>query len=393
MPAATGRGRRVVSEAGGVSEARGPSRTRLIAARVLTVVAILLALVGMLAFYVAAHCPRRCWLRGGLAQDDRERRDPNASCEHRGRPAVCECRRRGGYRRATASRTERVGPRSRGCPALRHRSGGGNRPRAAAGTDGVGGVDDPDAAPSRAALGRQEPVHPDRWRQGRARPSSDHHPTRRPDSGNPTGGRQAASTAGRITIIDESQLQTAQTITKILRSVANWMWLVALAVAALAIWLARGRRRIELRALAIGVLLVGLLMLAAAPLRGRLSRRSTRQGRQRQAGGTDAWSILTQVLVDRAWVWIILGVVTLVGVWFVGETRSRRTGAPRRSAHPRGPPDDLWHRCGGPARDRARRTGRGSRLVERARSARPRHRRRRGRPKHRSTRSAPATLI
>ena len=31
--------------------------------------------------------------------------------------------------------------------------------------------------------------------------------------------------AGKITIIDESQLETAQTITRILRAVANWMWL------------------------------------------------------------------------------------------------------------------------------------------------------------------------
>ena len=54
--------------------------------------------------------------------------------------------------------------------------------------------------------------------------------------------------AGRITIVEEGQLETAQTITRILRAVADWMWLVALAVAALAIWLARGRRRLELRA-------------------------------------------------------------------------------------------------------------------------------------------------
>ena len=74
--------------------------------------------------------------------------------------------------------------------------------------------------------------------------------------------------AGKITIMDKSQLETAQTITKILRAVADWMWLVALAVAALAIWLARGRRRLELRALAIGVLVVGLLMLAVRRFAG-----------------------------------------------------------------------------------------------------------------------------
>ncbi len=44
----------------------------------------------------------------------------------------------------------------------------------------------------------------------------------------------------------------------------------------------------------------------------------------------DAWNILTQVLADRAWVWIILGVITLVGVWFVGETDAPLRRAMRR---------------------------------------------------------------
>ena len=48
--------------------------------------------------------------------------------------------------------------------------------------------------------------------------------------------------------------------------------------------------------------------------------------------GHEAWSILTQTLADRAWVWIILGVVTLLGVWFVGETR--RAADARRAAAP-----------------------------------------------------------
>ena len=34
------------------------------------------------------------------------------------------------------------------------------------------------------------------------------------------------------------------------------------------------------------------------------------------------------MLADRAWVWITLGVVTLIGVWFVGDDRSCRSGAP-----------------------------------------------------------------
>ncbi len=138
--------------------------------------------------------------------------------------------------------------------------------------------------------------------------------------------------AGKITIIDESQLETAQTITRILRTVANWMWLVALAVAALAIWLARGRRRIELRALAIGVLAVGLLMLVVRRAAGGYLVDKLAKDDSVKPAVQDAWNILTQTLADRAWVWIILGVVTLAGVWFVGD--SRRAGQARHAAQP-----------------------------------------------------------
>jgi hypothetical protein len=138
--------------------------------------------------------------------------------------------------------------------------------------------------------------------------------------------------AGRITIIEESQLETAQTITKVLRAVADWMWLVALVVAALAVWLARGRRRLELRAIALGVLVVGLLLLAVRRFAGDYLVDSIVKDDAVKPAAHDAWSILTQTLADRAWVWIILGVITLLGVWFVGDTargaQARRAAAP-----------------------------------------------------------------
>lgn len=144
--------------------------------------------------------------------------------------------------------------------------------------------------------------------------------------------------SGRIAIIEESELETAQTATKILRAVADWMWLLALAVAALAVWLARGRRRLELRALAIGVLVVGLLMLAVRRFAGDYLVDELVQDDAVKPAAHDAWSILTQTLADRAWVWIILGVITLVGVWFVGDAarakQARRAAAPVLQSRP-----------------------------------------------------------
>jgi hypothetical protein len=138
--------------------------------------------------------------------------------------------------------------------------------------------------------------------------------------------------SGRIAIIEESQLETAQSITKLLRAVADWLWLVALAVAALAIWVARGRRRLELRALAIGLVLVGLLMLAVRRFAGDYLVDELAKDDAVKPAAHDAWSILTQTLADRAWVWIVLGIVTLLGVWFLGE--SRRAAQARRASAP-----------------------------------------------------------
>ncbi len=144
--------------------------------------------------------------------------------------------------------------------------------------------------------------------------------------------------SGRVAVIEESQLETAQTVTKILRAVADWMWLVALAVAALAVWLARGRRRLELRALAIGVLIVGLLMLAVRRFAGNYLLDKLAKDDAVKPAAHDAWDILTQTLADRAWAWIILGVITLFAVWFLGDTtpatRARRGAAPALESRP-----------------------------------------------------------
>ena len=163
--------------------------------------------------------------------------------------------------------------------------------------------------------------------------------------------------AGKITIMDKSQLSTAQSVTKILRAVADWLWLVALAVAAFAIWLARGRRRLELRALAIGVLVVGLLMLAVRRFAGDYLVDQLVKDDSVKPAGHEAWSILTQTLADRAWVWIILGVVTLLGVWFVGETRSCGRCAPRGAPRLGEPRHDLRPCRRRSARAHTRRSG------------------------------------
>jgi hypothetical protein len=321
-----------VTEAREDAKHRRPSRMRLISARVLTVVAILLALVGMLAFYVA----HTALDEAGFETVSRNMIENDAIRAQVANTAVDQLYANVDVEAAIA---ERLPPAQKGlAPVLAGLSRSGadqaavaalERPRVQTAWVEVttatqrqlvrllddknefvqtdGGKVVLDLRPIMIELGDQVVVI------GRL-------------------GEKLPDSAGKITIVEESQLETAQTITKILRAVANWMWLVALAVAALAIWLARGRRRIELRALAIGVLVVGLLMLAVRRVAGDYLVDQLAKDDSVKPAVRDAWSILTQVLADRAWVWIILGVVTLVGVWFVGETgraaQARRAAAP-----------------------------------------------------------------
>jgi hypothetical protein len=137
--------------------------------------------------------------------------------------------------------------------------------------------------------------------------------------------------SGRITIVTSEQLDAAQTVTKILRFLANWLWIVALLLAAAAVWVAKGRRRIELRAIAIAVIVVGVLELLVRRLAGGYLVNELTTDATKPAG-QDTWSILTAGLADRGWLLIVLGLLLLVGVWLVGSTklagRARRLVAP-----------------------------------------------------------------
>ena len=131
---------------------------------------------------------------------------------------------------------------------------------------------------------------------------------------------QLPESTGKIAIVSSDQLETAQTAARILRVLANWLWLAALLLAALAIWLARGRRRIELRAIAVGLIVVGVLMLFVRRYAGDYLVDSLTTDATEPAG-SDAWQILTQGLSDRAWIAVVLGLLTLAGVWLAGPTR------------------------------------------------------------------------
>ena len=382
-----------MTEAGETPKARGPSRTRLIVARALTVVAVLLALVGMVAFYVenTALDPDgfETISRNMIENDEIRTQVAAKSVDTLFENVDVE-----------AAIAERLPPAQQGlAPVL-------------AGLARSGADRAADAALERPRVQTVWVEVTTRTQRQLVRLLDDDTTFIQTEGGavvldlRPIViqiGDQVAvigkvaerlpESSGKIAIMDESQLETAQSITKILRAVADWMWLVALVVAAFAIWLARGRRRLELRALAIGVLVVGLLMLAVRRFAGDYVVDKLVKDDAVKPAGHDAWSILTQTLADRAWVWIILGVDhdrrSLVRRRDSSCGRCAPCSAPRLGE----PRHDLRSCRWRSARARTRRSGHRPGLAVCAGSARPRHRRCGGSPEHRPARSTAATLI
>jgi hypothetical protein len=138
--------------------------------------------------------------------------------------------------------------------------------------------------------------------------------------------------SAQVTIIQSDDLKTAQDITHWLEQIANYVWILALACWFGAIWLARGRRRQEVRSLGIGLMAVGILVLLARWLAGKYFVDQIVLSDTVRPAASDAWNILTDSLAAAGWVVLIGGALTVAGAWLVGPserpTAARATLAP-----------------------------------------------------------------
>jgi hypothetical protein len=138
--------------------------------------------------------------------------------------------------------------------------------------------------------------------------------------------------AGRVEVMQVDELETAQDITQLLRTLGTFLFIVPLGLAALALWLARGRRRSILREVAWGFVLAGILVLVIRAVGGSYVVDELARTESGRPAIQNAWDILTRLLVDGAWTLMILGGASLLGLWFTGGSRpatySRRRLAP-----------------------------------------------------------------
>jgi hypothetical protein len=141
-----------------------------------------------------------------------------------------------------------------------------------------------------------------------------------------------------ITIIKSDQLDTAQKITKWLKSIGSFAWIVPFILFAIAIWLAEGNRRKMLRNAAIGAIIAGFLVLVIRRVAGAYIVNHLVASDSVKPAVQDAWGITTQLLADGAWTLIVVALVALLGVWVAGETESG-TSVRRKIAGPLARPE------------------------------------------------------
>ena len=135
-------------------------------------------------------------------------------------------------------------------------------------------------------------------------------------------GARLPEDTGRIKIMKADDLETAQELTQLFKQVAAVIVFVPFILFAIALWLARGRRRAVLRTAGIGLIAVGLLVLVVRKVGGSYVVDDLVKTDSVRPAAQNAWDIFTNLLADGAWTVIGIGVVALLGVWLGGPSRS-----------------------------------------------------------------------
>jgi hypothetical protein len=138
--------------------------------------------------------------------------------------------------------------------------------------------------------------------------------------------------AGRVAIVTSRQASAVQDATAALRGLAVVLPLAGVLLLALAVALARGRRRETLRAAGWCLVLAGVLVLVARTVAGQRVVDSLARTDAVVPAAQATWSIATSMLHDIAWATIATGIPLVLAAWLAGPMRSartlRRAGAP-----------------------------------------------------------------
>jgi len=119
---------------------------------------------------------------------------------------------------------------------------------------------------------------------------------------------------GTIEILRSNELDTAQNGFQLMKTLAWFLPIITLLLFALAVWLARDRRR-AVRKIGITVALVGILGLLAVNVVGNYLVNSLVADTENRTAADNAWTILTQLLRSSFWWMLAVGILFVIASW------------------------------------------------------------------------------
>jgi hypothetical protein len=127
--------------------------------------------------------------------------------------------------------------------------------------------------------------------------------------------------SGQLVIMRSNELKTAQDIANAVKHLAIVLPALAILLFALAVYLARGRRRRTLRASGWCFVVIGFVLLLIRRIGGNQVVNGLVKIPSNKPAVHDVWNIATSLLVGIAIALIVFGIVIIVCAWLAGPTR------------------------------------------------------------------------
>jgi hypothetical protein len=139
--------------------------------------------------------------------------------------------------------------------------------------------------------------------------------------GLPIDGSRLPEGRGVIKIMDAQQLDAMRTVVKLLKTLAIVLFLLALVLLGLAIWLARGHRREITAAAALSLIVAAIVVLLLRRVLGNQVIGDLANTATGQAAADSVFAIGTSLLAKIARTLLLLALLLLLGAWLSGPSR------------------------------------------------------------------------
>jgi hypothetical protein len=133
---------------------------------------------------------------------------------------------------------------------------------------------------------------------------------------------RAPPNSGEIVLLKSNQLDAAQTAVSALNALSSWLWLAVVALLALAVYLAHGKRRTMLEAVGFALLTVGVLLLIIRRFVGNAIVDSVVNVESSKPAVHAIWAIETDLLRDLALAILFYGLFALLAGILAGPSRA-----------------------------------------------------------------------